>query len=64
MYEQEPTVNDILSSIRQILSNKIEDGNNNVILTGSTNKVVATNGDNRISIIGNSNSRLSFAGCT
>lgn len=29
MYEQEPTVNDILSSIRQILSNKIEDGNNN-----------------------------------
>ena len=38
MYEQEPTVNDILSSIRQILSNKIEDGNNNEASANTVNE--------------------------
>lgn len=40
MYEQEPTVNDILSSIRQILSNKIEDGNNDVAPVNAVNEPV------------------------
>ena len=39
MYEQEPTVNDILSSIRQILSNKIEDGNNDVAPVNAVNDI-------------------------
>ena len=37
MYEQEPTVNDILSSIRQILSNKIEDNNSEGVSANTVN---------------------------
>ena len=45
MYEQEPTVNDILSSIRQILSNKIEDGNNEAVPSNVVNETVANTAD-------------------
>lgn len=38
MQEQEPSVNDILSSIRQILSNKIDDGNNEEVVANNTNE--------------------------
>ena len=40
MQEQEPTVNDILSSIRQILSNKIEDGSGEVASSDTGNEAV------------------------
>lgn len=38
MQEQEPSVNDILSSIRQILSNKIEDENTDVSSSDTVNE--------------------------
>ncbi|MBQ9738309.1 MAG: DUF2497 domain-containing protein [Alphaproteobacteria bacterium] len=41
MQEQEPSVNDILSSIRQILSNKIDDGNNEEVVANNTNELSA-----------------------
>ena len=41
MQEQEPSVNDILSSICQILSNKIDDGNNEEVVANNTNELSA-----------------------
>lgn len=45
MQEQEPSVNDILSSIRQILSNKIDDGNNEEVVANNTNESSASTVD-------------------
>lgn len=47
MQEQEPSVNDILSSIRQILSNKIEDGSSENTVTDMVNETVVSAGDER-----------------
>ena len=40
MQEQEPSVNDILSSIRQILSNKIEDGSGEIASSNTVSETV------------------------